>query len=367
MAWTLADFDTASVASGNLTLPTLTLDAAGDLYVAFITIRGTAAFTLPAGWTQIVQNNSGNTSTTPNASIAGGLLAYIVRGSSAPSLTFTRTGGDAATGWVAAFRHSGGLPARFDVAGSTFLAANNTVVTVSSLTAAADDSLVVTGGFIPDNAIDQNDITATDPSSWSSNGASTTQGADAAVYFSYADKATAGATGTITATMSATSRHGLAAAIFRPFRGVVADAGSYTITGQPVTDPTIRLVADAGSYAVTGVAANLLYNRLVAANAGSYAVTGVAVNFIFDHKIFADAGSYSILGSDSTLAKNIIMAADGGLYSYFGNDAQLAVIPRWTWTEDDLLNNSWIEGLNLSNSWVETSPQTNTWIEDDTG
>lgn len=92
------------VASGGITLGGPTGAAQGDLIVACISYRGTAPFTVPAGWTLVQQVSNGNTSTDPATAIASGLMAYIVRGSSDPSFTFTRTGGDVAQGRAFAYK-----------------------------------------------------------------------------------------------------------------------------------------------------------------------------------------------------------------------------------------------------------------------
>lgn len=93
-------------ATGNFTLVTTGISGLqeGDLLIAFVAMRGSAVVTVPSGWTQVWQDNGGNTSTTASTSIASGLVAYCVRGSSDPNLTFTRSGGDVALGRIIALR-----------------------------------------------------------------------------------------------------------------------------------------------------------------------------------------------------------------------------------------------------------------------
>jgi hypothetical protein len=78
----------------------------GDLFVAMIAYRDTAAFTLPSGWNLIAtQQSSGNTSITTSASIGSGLMAYYIYDPTSPSsFMFTRTGGDVAYGRLAVYR-----------------------------------------------------------------------------------------------------------------------------------------------------------------------------------------------------------------------------------------------------------------------
>lgn len=82
----------AGVTSGNLTLTEPAGVAADDVLVACIGTRGSNVVTLPASWQAIAQDSGGNTNLTTSG-IAGGLMCYIVRGGSAPDLTWVRTAG----------------------------------------------------------------------------------------------------------------------------------------------------------------------------------------------------------------------------------------------------------------------------------
>src|SRR5574343_548553 len=106
MSWTRVTTTTqVSATSGNLTLTDG--GSSGDLLVACISYRDTPDFALPSGWTLAVQEISGNNSNTKGDRIASGLMAYIVRGGSAPDLTFTRTAGGSARGQIEVWTPSG--------------------------------------------------------------------------------------------------------------------------------------------------------------------------------------------------------------------------------------------------------------------
>jgi hypothetical protein len=93
MAWDLVSVGAVTtVTSGNLSpaLPAGTVD--GDLILAPIAYRSNAAFTLPAGWQLVRDSNTGDVLSANNGT-ASAVLAYIVRGASAPANTFTRTVG----------------------------------------------------------------------------------------------------------------------------------------------------------------------------------------------------------------------------------------------------------------------------------
>lgn len=104
----------------------------GDLLVVAIAHRSAVGFQKPADWTsKLLDQSSGNTSTTVTSSIASGELFYTVRGASAPTLTFTKEAGtgDVNRGVIVCLRgQDTTTPIRASL--QTTLAANsNTVVT----------------------------------------------------------------------------------------------------------------------------------------------------------------------------------------------------------------------------------------------
>lgn len=108
----------------------------GDLLVVAIAHRGTIGFQKPADWSsKLLDQSSGNTSTTATSSIASGELFYTVRGASAPTLTFTKEAGtgDVNRGVIVALRgQDTTTPIRASL--QTTLAANsNTVVTSGTI------------------------------------------------------------------------------------------------------------------------------------------------------------------------------------------------------------------------------------------
>lgn len=131
---------TSEASSGNLILAEPAGVQDGDLLVAAIAFRDSAAFGVPSGWTLVAQNNSGNTSTSLFSRAASGLLAYAVRGSGSPSLTFSRSGGSVALGRVVAYRGQfGGL----DGSSSGSSAVISTSLSASGITTTEDEGLIV--------------------------------------------------------------------------------------------------------------------------------------------------------------------------------------------------------------------------------
>jgi hypothetical protein len=261
-------------ASDNLILTEPSGSQSGDLLVAAITYRGAANFTLPDGWSLANDETSGNTST-GSAAIASGVLAYIVRGGSAPSYTFVRTGGDVAIGYVSTFRGAAASP--LDVATGATLGSAGTTVSVSEITTTAANALVVMAAHVATNNSDAS-FTATDPSSWSlltSNGTNT--GADARVRIGHGTKATAGGTGTLQWTAGGSARHAISVAAFKE----APVTGSLTATDGADAAAIVGTVSVEGTFSGTD-------GSDVAAFAGNVLVTGA-----FAATDGADAGAFA--------------------------------------------------------------------------
>lgn len=207
----------AGAAGGDITLNEPSGAAQGDLIVAFIAYRSNAAFTLPAGWTLVAQENSGD-AVSGSAGISSCVMACIVRGSSVPSYTFTRSGGDVARGYAVAVQPgAGGVPV-LDAFAQRTLPSGSTALSVTGFTTARADTLVVFGTSGPrgDGTAAWSAQAATDPAALAERGdSSTTTGADVSVSVSTAAKASAGATGNFTATSASSGRScGIAAAFY---------------------------------------------------------------------------------------------------------------------------------------------------------
>jgi len=170
--WTLVGVGTNVV--GTATPLTLTEPAGvqeGDLLIACITYRysSIASIWTNAAWTQVgIANNNFNTSTNTSAQ-ASAQMFYIVRGASAPSLSFAFSGGgtlSVAMGQIVAYRgNAQTTPLDDDTGGQT--ATNTTAVSVAGLTTTQDDDLIVAmcaGG----QEASWSNFNNTDPGTWNS-------------------------------------------------------------------------------------------------------------------------------------------------------------------------------------------------------
>jgi hypothetical protein len=259
MAWGVPKIGAvATVASGNITLAEPAGIAQGDLMVACIGYRSNAAFTVPGDWNLVAtQQSSGDTDATNG--IASGLMMWCVRGASAPTLTFNRTAGDVAQGRIIAY--SGGhASAPYDTGSSNTRTSGNVSAFTGTITTAEAGELIVAMVSAGDNLTTSGFLAVTDPTTASGATDTTTAptagtwieradtgtgtGADHGLAIADAVKATAGATGTISATVSAAAQHVMIAGAFKlaasgtPFTQNLG--GSITPAGTIVKAPTQR-------------------------------------------------------------------------------------------------------------------------------
>lgn len=260
-AWGVPKISTAvTAASGNITLNEPAGIAQGDLMVACISYRSNAAFTLPTGgaWSLVAtQQSLGDTDF--SAGVGSGLMAYAVRGASAPNLVFTRTAGDIARGVIVAY--TGGNATPYDT-GSSLTAAYGTVASTTTFSTAEAGELIVACMGGGDNVTSSAFDAATDPATESGATDTTTAptngtwlerydngsngGADEALAIADAIRQTAGATGIMQVTLSGNGRHVMVAGAFKQ----APTAPSVTTNAATnVTHATARLngqIDDAG-------------------------------------------------------------------------------------------------------------------------
>lgn len=207
------------VTSGNLTLTEPSGSTEGDLLVAGIAYRSNAAFTVPSGWAlAATQQSSGNTVTTTVGGIGSGLLAYIVRGASAPSFTFTRTAGDVAQGAVACYRCAPGYTWVYDIGSSATMAANGTTVSTAAFTTASTGELLVMMGAGGDNlTFSSYSSTSTKIRAFTQRFQdATTTGADGTLAIADSIQASVATTGTLQYTSTGSDRNVIAVGGFYP-------------------------------------------------------------------------------------------------------------------------------------------------------
>jgi len=232
------------VLSGDITLVEPTGAATGDLLVAVIAYRSNAAFALPAGWTSVAEENQGDIQTVA-AGISSIKVAYMVRGATAPSYLFTRTGGDVARGSVAAYQPTlGGVPT-LDSVSSTTMGASGGVLTLPSITTTNAGCVIigcmsgVRGNASPNWSLQAN---ATDPTTHAERqDTSSTGGADLSSSISDAPQAVPGATGAFTATCVFSGRHCGALAAFYEVVGNFPTIVNVVTTSTSTTSHVINL------------------------------------------------------------------------------------------------------------------------------
>lgn len=230
--WTLVGISEVAVdASGDYTLSEPSGVAQNDVLVVGISIRSNVLHA-NADWSIPQSDASGNTTNNSTGSIVSYQAAYCFRGASPPSYVFTKTGGSRCLATVAAWRSNRpGVPS-FDTSAELAMGSAGTGLTLSGgvTTAEAEELLVgwVHGARnISVSAMDAvtevtgasgSTDTTTPPvlNTWTersdrNNGTSPTVG----LALFDAVKQSAGSTGNITATASASARHGMTVLAFK--------------------------------------------------------------------------------------------------------------------------------------------------------
>lgn len=230
MTWTLVGLGGQSaVAASSITLAEPAGAAAGDLLIAGIGFRLATPFTLPPGWQLVDQHLSASVAETSGES--SGLLAYIVRGATAPGLTFTRADelGGGAIGEIVAYRNT----AAPTLLGSSAALGQQGQLSksMSGISVSADDALLVFAGFgetawrlfgaATDPATEGSAAGVVDTTTQPTAGvwierrdATTTLGHDTGLALADAVKATAGDTGDLYVTASSNNAQPMIAAAF---------------------------------------------------------------------------------------------------------------------------------------------------------
>jgi len=334
MAWDFIAVSAAvetTVAGGNITLNEPSGAAQGDLLVACIAYRSNAAFTLPSGWALVAtQQSSGDIDATNG--IASGVMAYIVRGASAPSYVFTRTGGDVARGTVVCYRGNHATP--YDTGSANTLGATSVTVTTGTITTAEANELIVAMGAGGDNYTWSAFDAATDPATASGATDTTTEptagtwierhdsgsgtGADTSLAIADAIRSTAGATGQMQVTSSGAGRSVMIAGAFK----ISASVEVLIDATVPGVGSMANLIGSSGLYAPIATVAEMPnFMSLGDSFYGTIAAVGSLPNFLAS-SIGADAlfsGSGQIAGSLSITGLYGSFAGVGALDAYVGN------------------------------------------------
>lgn len=335
----IAEGTVANVASGNVTPGAPAGTQEGDLLIACIAYRDTAAFTNPTGgeWTTIAtQQSSGNTSTTASTAIASGHMAYCIRGASDPNFTFTRTGGNVARAMVFAFRGVD-TSTPLDNADAVTEASNTSTPTVSGWTPSNAGNLYVQFCAGADNVLS---------SGWTQSGGSgfsswteqedsnTTTGADTNLSVAWATSTSTTAITNFSLTKAASSRHVLFAAGFNAAVPQLAvDHVTVTITEYDfgISAAEATFTQDSVDYLLRDKFSSDV-NPLVDANASEG--SGVGYRDVTGTGMYAADGRLRGGGASTNLCYKT--ASGGGGWQRVGGRTFTAIVSPWDGDLDDL-------------------------------
>ena len=243
MAWSFVGLGTiVEAASGNLVLVEPVGVQPGDLMVAMIGFRGSTTFSLPASWNNLDQTSGGNTSTTPALAIGCVSGSYIIRGGSAPALTWTRTSGDVARGAIGAWRNdTAGAVIELDQADANNPASPSTNRELTGWTPVESGELVIIGaGGGDDSSVSNYSGGLVSGLSAFSEvlDSSTTTGADTTVAMAWATQENDIELSTFSLDFAVSSRHSILAATFRAKYQLFGGAqGSSAVTSGDTESP----------------------------------------------------------------------------------------------------------------------------------
>lgn len=301
--------------------------ASGDLLIACISSRiaSTSSVALPSGgeWTRVGEQKANNTVTTSSA-LPSAMMAWAIRGASAPNLTFIHpTAPSVAIGRIVAYR--GNLSASpLDVSTAATTGTGTTAVSVAGLTTTVADDLIVAmaaGGqeanwssfnaTTPAGASGATNTATAPTTTWIERADSvTTTGADTSLGIFDALKTAAGATGNLTVTASVSAGHSVIAGAFKILPPSTADAwdvndksSNITLSNSDKTATTTS--ASAGGIRSTtkqtsGTAEKYYAEFLV----GSTRPTLVGITPQLPQSVNSDVGSFNVALSDGTIALN---------------------------------------------------------------
>jgi hypothetical protein len=301
--------------------------AANDIAILVVNIDGTGhgTITWPSGFTLLFKTEVAS----PDGHTQG-IAWKRLTGADSGNYTVSWTGSNDVIGQCNLFsgRHTSNPPVASQASNTS---SNSSPISVgaATVTAVTGDDLLWAGGLDMNSNITTTSCAA--PSTY-------TERQDSnhlwcALSTATKDNVSAGATGTVTGTFTTTTTAGWLAHLVRiPAAAsgpgsVVADAGSYAVTGTAAALELGREVAGAsGSYAVTGTAASLELGREVAGESGSYGVTGTAAALELGREVAGNSGSYAVSGTDAGLSiTDKIVVAAGGSYAVTGTAADLEI------------------------------------------
>lgn len=154
-------------------------------------------------------------------------------------------------------------------------------------------------------------------------GTMTSGDADTSGYGAFVIQLPAAAGGTaytLTAEQGSYSLTGQNAGLIKGFR-ITANQGSYTLLGQDAY-VAIEMNADQGSYSLTGQDANVVKSGpSLSAESGSYTLTGF--DTLRRLSMLAASGSYALTGQNANLVPSRRLTAEYGSYSLNGRNATL--------------------------------------------
>jgi hypothetical protein len=314
-----------NVSSGNITVSEPSGTAEGDFLLVEVAHRGTVGYNTPTGWTKIVDESSGNTSTTASTGVGSMEVFTIRRGANAPALTFP-VAGTTTVGFARCISYTGVAPTNpiRSTANTTIADACTTVTSSGNITGQRGDMLLIVGAGGSDTLFSGWVQVAGNVSLTETFDSNTTTGSDTTL--GQANMILTATTNTsVRYSAVASSRHVIAGIVLA--EGMEAGAGSITFTGcAPVAllSDYVTLTPDSGSLSVSGLAPGVVVGVPIVAGFRSFSmmeiggIGGVAGGA--NVSITPDTGTVTITGCVPvvSLTQHVSIQPDAGAIEIAG-------------------------------------------------
>lgn len=354
----------ASVASGDLPIDSGGFLSSRNLLIACIAYRGNAAFTAPAGWTKEAEINTGNTDDSVTTAISSIVVFSKPAANIDATYTFTRTGGDIATGKIIGVIAAVNVKA---VVAATLAAANTNIATAAGITADGISGvfIFVSGARVGTVA----SYSSTDPA-----GADYTElqdfgvttGAGVRWALASAGKAGAGATGVFSAIESLSARHSIAGIVINmsPSVVVVPTQSEFKFsTANPTVILSSIVVEPNTSVKFATVDPTLFLSNSSAAPAPS-AVRLATVDPVAATSSVTVAPAVSAVRFpqvNPTVKAELVVPPSEIVVRLQTTDPTVSVQQGPKFNPEAPVSTTWSDEASLSGGWSSEAPLSNTW------
>lgn len=338
--------------NANLTVTEPTGTQQNDVLFVWVAHRSTVGYDAPAGWTKLEDQSSGDITASSTSSISSGELFYIVRGASAPTLTFTKQAGtgDIAHSYCIAYRGVDTTTPIDSSTSTTLATASTNVVTASTLAIPVDHAAVI---FLAGarNVFWTTQQSNTGPTTFTelTDAGSTTGGDVSDSLAEYINTGSAISAGAFSAVASASARHVIAGVVLNPAPTAVS----------LLTDNFNDNSRDTAKWNVGNPFALNATGITVAETSGQLRVTPDTLTDVYSG--YLSASSHSLTGS-SAYVKLVQPLSGGSTESIFSLNSDSSNCVMWYEAAGTLRATQKVANGNTHRYTIAYSSSTHAWL-----